>query len=228
VFPRARNPRQRRWQICKRLVEELVPRPWRVVEATAATVFRKIARDAPTLLLDEVDTIWRGAKSSGATSQALRGVLNAGYRRGVSVPRCVGRNFERLVEFPVFCPKALAGIGTLPDTIADRAVCLVFARKTKRERTARFRLRTVKQEAAALYRGLARWALSAVNQLRDARPLIPEHLATSHRTGGGIPPTTRRKTPREILDIANKVYEQKNPRCRRGRVARAQLVKRNL
>lgn len=86
------------------LVEELVLRPWRVVEVTAATVFRKIARDTPTLLLDEVDTIWRGAKSS-ETAQAPRGVLNAGYRRGVSVPRCVGRNFERLVDFPVFCPK---------------------------------------------------------------------------------------------------------------------------
>jgi hypothetical protein len=157
------------------LVEELVLRPWRVVDVTAATVFRKIARDAPTLLLDEVDAIWR-PKQSSDTAQALRGVLNAGYRRGAVVPRCFGKDYEKQVDFPVFSAKALAGIGRLPDTIADRAVCLVLARKKKTERTARFRFRTVKQEAAVLRRGLARWAAGAIDALRAARPSIPDTL----------------------------------------------------
>src|SRR5262249_34424173 len=39
------------------LIEFLVPRPWRVVGATAATIFRKIEFGQPTVLLDEVDAI---------------------------------------------------------------------------------------------------------------------------------------------------------------------------
>src|SRR5262249_18269866 len=97
-------------------------------------------------------------------------------RRGAVVPRCVGKNFEKLVDFRVFGAKALAGIGRLPDTVADRAVCLVFARKKKSERTARFRFRTIRHEAAALRRGLARWAARATNVLREARPPLPDTL----------------------------------------------------
>src|SRR5262249_36300585 len=91
------------------LLEPLVRHPWRVVEPTAATVYRKIAQGDPTFLLDEVDAIWRAKESESA--QALRGVINVGYRRGATVPRCVGKHYEELVDFPTFCPKALAGIG---------------------------------------------------------------------------------------------------------------------
>jgi hypothetical protein len=156
------------------LIEQLVPRPWRVAEPTAATVFRKIAQDDPTLLLDEADAIWRVKESE--TAQALRGVLNAGYRRGTKIPRCVGKHFERVVEFSVFCAKALAGIGRLPDTVADRSVCLRFARKKKSEVTKRFRFRTIREEAAQLRRALVRWAAGALSTLREARPDLPEAL----------------------------------------------------
>jgi hypothetical protein len=184
------------------LLEPLVRRPWRVVEPTAATVYRKIAQGDPTLLLDEVDAIFRAKESESA--QALRGVVNVGYRRGATVPRCVGKQYEQLVDFPTFCPKALAGIGRLPDTIADRAVCLVFARKKKHERTERFRFRTITHEAAGLYRELVAWALTAVSPLREARPALPDDLddraqeiweplfAIADLAGGGWPLEARR------------------------------------
>jgi hypothetical protein len=156
------------------VIEQLVPRPWLVADVTAATVFRKIARDHPTLLLDEVDAIFRAKESE--TAQALRSVLNVGYRRGTKIPRCVGKHFERIAEFPAFGAKALAGIGRLPDTIADRAVCLLLKRKKKGETTERFRFRTIQEEAAPLRGALARWATGAISTLREARPDVPEAL----------------------------------------------------
>src|SRR5438094_829259 len=41
------------------VAELLVSRPWRVVRPTEAVLFRKIEKDCPTLLLDEVDAIFR-------------------------------------------------------------------------------------------------------------------------------------------------------------------------
>jgi Protein of unknown function (DUF3631) len=156
------------------LIEQLVQRAWRVVEATAATVFRKIHRDEPVILLDEVDAIFKSKPSE--TAEALRGVLNAGYRRGAVVPRCTGKNFEKLEDFGVFGAKALAGLGRLPDTTADRAVPIVLARRKKRERVARFRFRQVAEETVLLRRAVAVWADSAISALRDARPPLPESL----------------------------------------------------
>jgi hypothetical protein len=156
------------------VIEQLVPRPWLVADVTAATVFRKIARDDPTLLLDEADTIWRAKESE--TAQALRSVLNVGHRRGTKIPRCVGKHFDQIAEFPAFGAKALAGIGRLPDTVADRSVCLLLKRKKKGETTKRFRFRTLQEEARPLRRAFAGWATGAVSTLRDARPDLPEAL----------------------------------------------------
>ncbi len=95
----------------------LCPRPWLVVSPSEAVVYRKIQRDTPTLLLDEVDTIY--STKGGDANEGLRALLNAGYERGLVVSRCVGPNLA-LADFKVYCPKVLAGIGRLPDTVADR------------------------------------------------------------------------------------------------------------
>jgi hypothetical protein len=156
------------------LLESLVARPWRVVEATAPAIFRKIKRDEPTILLDEVDAIFK--TKSSETAEALRGVLNAGYRRGACVPRCTGKDYEKLEDFPVFGAKALAGIGRVPDTIADRSVPICLHRKRPSESVARFGFRTIRAETVLVQRALATWGKSAVASLRDARPAVPASL----------------------------------------------------
>ena len=83
---------------------------------TEAVLYRKIEQDAPTLLLDEIDAIFTA--KGDENKEALRALLNAGFERRATVPRCVGPN-HTLREFQVFCPKALAGIGKLPDTVVD-------------------------------------------------------------------------------------------------------------
>ncbi len=100
------------------VIEFLVRAPWRITRPSESVLFRKIDADHPTVLLDEVDAIF-GDKTGN--TEGIRSLFNSGNRRGTKVPRTVaqGRTFA-LVEFDVFCPKATAGIGGLPDTILDR------------------------------------------------------------------------------------------------------------
>jgi hypothetical protein len=157
------------------VLHELVPRPWRTVQPSEAVLFRKIEKQQPTLLLDEVDAIFKGPPT--ARTEGLRSMLNAGYRRGATVDRCNSTaNSIKLVAFKVFCPKVLAGIGTLPDTVDDRCIPIVLARKKRGEQVARFRLRDISGEAAPLREALAAWAPGSTDQLRDARPDVPDAL----------------------------------------------------
>jgi hypothetical protein len=154
------------------VLELLVARPWRAITPTEAVVFRKIERDGPTLLLDEVDAIF-GPKAR--EHEGLRALLNAGNRRGTRVPRCVGPT-HALQEFEVFCPKALAGIGELPDTLADRAVAIRLKRKAPGESVERFRRREVESQAEQLRFELEPALAASLAQLTGARPAIPVEL----------------------------------------------------
>src|SRR5262249_49627373 len=112
----------------------LVLKAWRAILPSEAVLFRKIEKDQPTLLLDEVDGIFTG-NGKDEKREALRSLLNAGFERGAQVPRCVGQGANQEVRnFAVFCPKALAGIGKLPDTLRDRAVPIQLVRRTRDER----------------------------------------------------------------------------------------------
>jgi hypothetical protein len=181
-------------------LELLVARPWKVVTPSEAVVFRKIEADKPTLLLDEIDAIF---KDKNGNTEPLRALLNAGNRRGTKVPRCVGPTMQ-LVSFGVFCAKALAGIGHLPDTIGDRAIEIKLARKAPGETAARFRRREATAVADPLRAELEKWATEAVTTLERARPAVPKQLddraeeawepllAIAELAGGAWPERARR------------------------------------
>jgi hypothetical protein len=154
------------------VLELLVANPWRVITPTEAVLFRKVDKDRPTLLLDETDAIF--GKKNGENYEGLRALLNAGNRQGTSVPRCVGTS--QLVSFSVFCPKAIAGIGELPDTIADRSIPIRLKRKARSEKAERFRQRDAKYAAERLYIDSTAWAEHAVPTLAEARPELPAEL----------------------------------------------------
>lgn len=155
------------------VLEGLVPRAWRLVRPSEAVLFRKIARDRPTLLLDEVDTIF-GKKADQGT-EGLRAVLNAGNRRGAVVSRCQGST-QTLVDFEVFCAKIIAAIGALPDTVTDRGTTIPLRRKKKAETVARFRLATFRAEAEPLRAAVAAWGAEATPTLRGPTPTTPAAL----------------------------------------------------
>jgi hypothetical protein len=156
------------------VLEALTRKPLRAAGATEAALFRAISDRTPTLLFDEVDAIF-GAKAR--EHEDLRALLNAGFRRGTPVLRCVGEGTKQTAtEFDVFCCKALAGIGGLPDTIADRSLTISLKRKGRGETVERFRLRTTPAEGEVLRISLEAWADEFAATLEDARPHLPDEL----------------------------------------------------
>jgi len=115
------------------------------VNISEAALFRLINSAAPTLVLDEAEAL-SGKSDRG---EAIRALLNAGNRRGATVPRCVGNSHE-IQEFSVYCPKMICGIRVCPDTIRDRSIVIWMQRRKPDEEVERFRRRVVAQEAAAL------------------------------------------------------------------------------
>lgn len=153
----------------------LVAKPLRAAGVTQAALFRSIAERRPTLLMDEVDAIF-GPKA-GPNNEDLRALLNAGFQVGTPVLRCVGDGSkQKVVEFAVFCPKALAGIGKLPDTIADRSILIRLKRRARGETVARFRRREAEAAAEPLHQALASLGEHHVDRLAEARPELPEAL----------------------------------------------------
>lgn len=155
------------------VLELLVRNPWKVVLPSEAVLYRKVSAGQPTLLLDEVDAVF-GPKAG--EHEGLRALLNAGNRRGTKVPRCVGRGEIRLEEFDVFCPRALAGIGKLPDTVASRSISLSLKRRAPGEMVEQLRRRDVEPEGHSLRDRLSAWAEGNVAALRVARPASPKSL----------------------------------------------------
>lgn len=135
---------------------------------------RKVDRDLPTLLLDETDAAFKGQQDY---TEALRAILNVGYKRGGVASICVkqGGDFD-LRDFGVFGPKALAGIGKLPDTVADRSIPIELRRKATIEVVERFRQRDAVVEAGPLREKMEGWATMCIPTLLQARPEIPEPL----------------------------------------------------
>jgi hypothetical protein len=159
----------------------LAARPWKVIGPSEAVVFRKIDRDRVTLLLDEIDTIWNN--SPGDNHEGLRAILNAGNRRGTRVPRCAGPQGAQLVEFNVFGPKALAGIGRLPETVAGRAIQIRLRKKTPTESVDRFRIREAREAAEPIAISLASIIEQLVPELTEARPELPDELSDRAQDG---------------------------------------------
>ena len=150
------------------------PRSWLAVLPSEAVVYRQIHAVMPTLLLDETDTIF--SPRTADKHEGLRAILNAGYSKGAAVPRCIG-NSSTPQDFRVFCAKVLAGIGTLPDTVADRSVPIRLQKKKRSEHIERFREPQVAVEAQPYYENIVRWAEENGPALAAARPALPEELS---------------------------------------------------
>ena len=142
------------------LLELLVPAAWLVTRPSEATLFRVLAAEQATLLIDEVDKLFHG-KAGDPVADGVCAVLNSGYRRGATVPRCVPPSM-RVKRFAVFGAKALGGIGHLPDTVADRSIPIRLQRKKADELVSRWRRRVVVPGAKGLQQRLANWAVSAI------------------------------------------------------------------
>ena len=156
------------------VLAHLVPRPIEAASISEAALFRALAGATSTLLFDEIDGTF-GPKARD--NEGLRSIVNAGYRRGAKAYRCVGEGTRQRVEpFEVFGPKALAGIGRLPDTIADRAIPIRLRRRSRSEAVERGRYRVIAASAEPLRALLGCWAEGVLEQLHGAEPELPDEL----------------------------------------------------
>jgi hypothetical protein len=145
------------------VLEQVVPGARHTFNSSVAVLVRRLAQGRTTLLIDEADTVlgWKVA----AQHEDLRGLVNAGHRRGAVYERCSTEKGVELQEFPAFAAVALAGIGDLPDTILDRSIIVSMKRRAPSEQVEPFRPRKVEPEVAHLVDALNGWAVGATPAL---------------------------------------------------------------
>jgi putative DNA primase/helicase len=178
------------------LLGALTPRPLTASNITGPALFRAVECYRPTLLVDEADSFVRD-------QEGLRGILNSGHHRGGAyVVRTVGDDHEPK-PFSTWAPKAIALIGKLPDTLADRGIEIAMRRRGNADRIERLRLDRL-SELEPLRRRCWTWAQGNLERLRTADPDIPSGLhdraadnwrpllAISDRAGGAWPERARR------------------------------------
>lgn len=144
----------------------LVPRALPTENLSVAVLFRVVERSRPTLLADECDAWLRD-------NEELRGMLNAGHRRGGQALRCEGEGNE-VRAFNVFGPAVLCGIGALPGTLHDRSIIVRLERAKPGELRQRFDSRRTAREAE-LCRKLARWCADNYAALESCDPALPSN-----------------------------------------------------
>jgi hypothetical protein len=157
------------------VTEPLVPNPVEAVNVTPAYLFRKVGESAPTVLYDEIDTVF-GPRAK--ENEDIRGLLNAGHRRGAVAGRCVptGKTV-RTEEIPAYCAVAYAGIGGLPDTILSRCVVVRMRRRSPGEQVEPWRRRQHTPDGHLLRAKLAGWAADIRNSVTDVWPIMPVGVA---------------------------------------------------
>lgn len=105
---------------------------------TAATLFRSIDVDKPTVIFDESESLNSEAAST------MRSVLNVGYRRGQTVPRAAAGGIK---EYSTYCPKIFILIGDVYDTLRDRSIVITMQRAETRKR---FTFEAAREEGKAM------------------------------------------------------------------------------
>jgi hypothetical protein len=131
---------------------------------TAAVLFRITEAHKPTILADEYDA-WIHY------DEELRGMFNAGHRRGGQALRCEGEKND-VRAFNVFTPAVLAGIGNLPGTLHDRSLVVRLVRAKPGEVNTRFDPRHTEHECE-LCRKVARWCADHRAEIESCDPTLP-------------------------------------------------------
>lgn len=149
------------------VLELVVPSPHHTVNMSASALFRVVGSETTTatLLMDEADTYlgWKVASQH----EDIRGLVNAGHRRGAVTYRVSVEKGVEVQAFPAYAAVALAGIGDLPDTIIDRSIVVPMKRRAPSEVVEAFRRRKVAPETAHLRDAIEMWSAEQVDALAD-------------------------------------------------------------
>jgi putative DNA primase/helicase len=173
------------------VLSELVERPVVASNISSPAFFRVIEEKRPTLMIDEADTVLH-------RNDELRGILNAGYKRktayvvrvanegrgggtsergwnagdGVGEAGSERAGRTRLARYSCWCPKVIATIRHLPETLADRCIVIEMHRKTPEEKCERLK----DLGGGELRRKCARFVSDHAEAIARACPQIPAEL----------------------------------------------------
>lgn len=167
---------------------ELVNRPIVASNISSPAFYRVIEDKKPTLLIDEWDTVLH-------RNRELKGILNSGYKKrtayvirmtpkanaggakkeSAQAKEATGKgqgNGLELGRFSSWCPKVIATIKHLPETLADRCIIIRMDRKTSKEKCERMR----NLDGKDLRRKCARFVADHAQEIAKAQPELPEDL----------------------------------------------------
>jgi putative DNA primase/helicase len=183
------------------VLARLVRRPLPAANTSPAAIFRVIEQHQPTILIDEADSFL-------GQNDELRGILNAGHRRGGQVLRVVGESLEPRA-FSVYGACAIALIGQLPGTLTDRSIGIDLKRRLAAEPVEPFRADRT-DHLDVLARQAARWVQDNAEAVRNADPEMPDGvfnrradnlrpiLAISDAAGGEWPDRARKAAGKSL------------------------------
>jgi hypothetical protein len=181
------------------VIASLVPRPVRTENLTAPILFRLVDQSQPTLLLDEVDAYLPQAEE-------LRGLLNAGHKRGACAYRCVNGSKGKsnlLRKFKAFAPAVLSGLGKLPGTLHDRSIHIPLIKAEPGQIKAWFDESNADLEAG-LNHQLVLWTAENFDAIRDlaaSRAISPSSPQGSDIISGDSDQIENRKSKIENLTL---------------------------
>jgi len=173
--------------------------PCQEVDITGPALISMIAMRQPTVLLDETDTIF--GSHGGNSHNALRGVLNSGYKQGATHSRRQGGAYLRE---PIFSAVAFAGLGILPSTLMSRSIVIKMGRRKPGQAIERYLPRMHAPLGAAIGEALGEWVQSVSLDLASSWPELPEGvedrsaeiweplLAVADAAGGDWPERARK------------------------------------
>ena len=137
----------------------------------AAVLYR---RKGKVLMLDEVDKLRNADKENYGI---VLSILNVGFEAGAVIERTETKSKDfQVKEWPVYGPKAFAGIEGLADTLSDRAFQIQMERTPNR--MPRFSMRLLDELAGQLRGGFERWAAVHGDEAEAAYDALPDELHT--------------------------------------------------
>jgi hypothetical protein len=181
-----------------RLLGKLACRAVMAANISPSALFRVIEEKQPTLVIDEADTFlhgrddMRGILNAGYDREGAYVMRVSSERKkeewrkkGESGPPEGGtpngstesrpteeRKSSRLVRYSCWCPKVMAAIGRLPETLADRCIVITMQRKMGTDSCESMR----ELKAEVLRERCARFVEENATRIGAARPEIPKEL----------------------------------------------------
>jgi len=153
------------------VLSEMAAKPLVASNISVGALFRAIDEAMPTLFIDEADTFL-------GRNTVMRGILNSGNTRKTAfvVRLAPKRNKEsdqsdcekgygksKVVRYACWCPKVIAMIGKVPETLADRAVVVNMTRKLVAEKCQPL----AELDAEPIRRKCMRWAIDNAQKYEE-------------------------------------------------------------